>query len=310
MRRMLVFPATVAVVSVASAGSALAASGQELCIGPPATAVRTANSAGQCEAGETLIALATQSEVSALRDRIEGLQSDHARLTSEVKELKDKVAKLDETLSKVSYHREGPNRLPTLRISGANLQIVNGSDATGGRDNGLGNLIIGYDEHGDDIKQTGSHDLILGNNQTFTSYGGVIGGNHNVLAGPDSVVFGYGNVASGDASSVTGGIYSTARGSLSSVSGGSTNTASGQRSSVSGGGGNVAAAWGASVSGGSYNTAADDASSVSGGDQNFASGTGSSVSGGYHNNASGPWSSILGGPWSGVSTEAGIYPHP
>ncbi len=65
----------------------------------------------------------------------------------------------------------------TLRISGINVQVVNGLDATNGyptdpdsidlmetQTNGLGNLLVGYNEignpNGDD--RTGSHNIVVG----------------------------------------------------------------------------------------------------------------------------------------------------
>jgi hypothetical protein len=54
-----------------------------------------------------------------------------------------------------------------------NVQIVNGQGTTASA-NGLGNLIIGYDEGTQ--KRTGSHNLVLGEQQSFTSYAGLIGG--------------------------------------------------------------------------------------------------------------------------------------
>lgn len=48
---------------------------------------------------------------------------------------------------------------PTIRLSGANVQIPNGEGSTN-TTNGAGNLIIGYDENPQ--TQTGSHNLIGG----------------------------------------------------------------------------------------------------------------------------------------------------
>jgi hypothetical protein len=56
----------------------------------------------------------------------------------------------------------------TLMLSGLNLQIVNGSGQTNGHANGMGNLIIGYNEKkpGEPI-MTGSHNLIAPGNDLF-----------------------------------------------------------------------------------------------------------------------------------------------
>src|SRR6185503_15556504 len=113
--------------------------------------------------------------------------------------------------------------------------IVNGSGHTGRATNGLGNVVIGYDEHPSGYDQTGSHNLVLGENQQFGSYGGIAGGYHNTLTAPFSAAFGAFNTANGTASSVSGGDTNTASGSGSSVSGGYSNTADGYLSSILGG---------------------------------------------------------------------------
>ena len=111
----------------------------------------------------------------------------------------------------------------TIRIEGANLQIVNGTGTTNGAVDGLGNLIVGYNEPGasPSDNRTGSHNIVTGQRNNFSSYGGLVTGT--------------GNTVSGDWSSVSGGWNNTASGKYSSVSGGQFNTASGRYSSVSGG---------------------------------------------------------------------------
>jgi hypothetical protein len=247
MRRIVLFVATAAVVLAASAGPALA-DGQQVCIGGPGSAVSTPNSSGQCKKTETLTTLATQSEVTDLQSRVTTLETANTDLTN-------RVSALESTLSKVSYTDSGLNGKPTLKFSGANLQIVSGSGLTEGAVNGEGNLIIGYDENcSDNCDQSGSHNLVLGKDQTFTSYGGLIAGRENVLSGPFSDVFGIRNTASGEISSVSGGYGNAASGGSSSVSGGESNTASGSQSSVSGGYGNTASGSDSSILGGSSET--------------------------------------------------------
>jgi hypothetical protein len=160
----------------------------------------------------------------------------------------------------------------TLTFSGANLYVNNGAGATAST-NGYGNLVIGYNEDGSGYARTGSHNLVVGPEHSWTSYGGLIAG--------------YNNTVTGAYSSVTGGYYSTASGYSSSVSGGAFNTASALTSSVSGGRYSTASGSYSSVSGGIFNTASGDNSSVSGGYSNTASGYGSSVSGGAANTVSG-----------------------
>ena len=49
-----------------------------------------------------------------------------------------------------------------VRFDGANVQIVSGSGTTNGTVNGLGNLIVGYDEAGSISSKTGSHNIVVG----------------------------------------------------------------------------------------------------------------------------------------------------
>ncbi len=108
---------------------------------------------------------------------------------------------------------------PTVQFSGVNLQLVNSQGKTT-TVNGEGNLVIGYDENSTH-KQTGSHNLILGEEQTFTSYGGIIDGKLNAIESPfASITAGEGNSASAEFASVSGGRMNSATGRWDSVSGG------------------------------------------------------------------------------------------
>ncbi|MFN9338707.1 MAG: beta strand repeat-containing protein [Candidatus Kapaibacterium sp.] len=82
-------------------------------------------------------------------------------------------------------------------------------------------------------------------------------------------------VASGDWSTVSGGVFNTASGDWSTVSGGIQNTTSGSVSTVSGGVANTASGDNSSILGGSFNTAGGDNSSILGGRGLTLSGSGS-----------------------------------
>jgi len=201
------------------------------------------------------------------------------------------TAEQEEILSHMSivYLDDGVGgAVKTIRLTGANWQIVDGSGTTDGAPTGVGNLIVGYNElrgTGDD--RTGSHNMVGGKEQSYTRFGGLVVGRRNAITG--------------NGATVSGGRDSTASGDYSSVSGGAFNTASGSRSSISGGYGNTASSSDSSVSGGHYNTASRSFASVSGGFDNTASGYWSSVSGGYSNSASGSHFSISGGAFRSVS---------
>ena len=190
----------------------------------------------------------------------------------------------------VKLVEKGIDGKTTIQFTNANVQVVNGMGRTAST-NGEGNLVVGYDENetgtcvyesypffvrrkseceyaGETFTpepraQTGSHDLILGEDQTFISYGGMDAGTLDTISAPfTAVAGGYGDTASATYASVTGGYENTASGEYASVSGGFSNAASGRYASVTSGYGNTASGPSASVSGGEENTASEYATSV------------------------------------------------
>jgi len=172
---------------------------------------------------------------------------------------------LRKLLPHVNYLESGVGGKPTVQFTGVNVQVVNGEGRTASV-NGEGNLVIGYDENAGKHEQTGSHDLILGQEQTFTSYGGILAGEINSITAPfASVTGGKSNTASGEGASVSGGQHNVANGFDSSISGGQLNEA-GFISSVSGGALNRAVTGGTSwVGGGRQNTASGGFAAIFGG---------------------------------------------
>jgi len=104
--------------------------------------------------------------------------------------LAQRVAALEALLAGVT--RTTHNGYATMQFSGVNLQLVNGMGTTYST-NGLGNLIIGYDA--DNVApvnlQYGSHNLIVGDEHSWLTPGGVL--------------FGYANRINGAGATVTGG---------------------------------------------------------------------------------------------------------
>jgi hypothetical protein len=136
----------------------------------------------------------------------------------------DRMATLENKLSAMTFDGAANE----VVISGANLRIVNGLGSTE-TTNGLGNLIVGYNEPrqfgGPDIR-TGSHNVVVGKEHNFSSFGGLVIGEGNEISGQfASVTGGFSNRASGDSSSISGGAGSIASGDSSSISGGSSNRA-------------------------------------------------------------------------------------
>ncbi|MCK5540074.1 MAG: hypothetical protein KAI69_04020 [Deltaproteobacteria bacterium] len=210
-----------------------------------------------------------------------------------VEALEARIAALENLLE--HFSRDGNE----ITISGANLNIINGSGSTDGTVNGKGNLVIGYNESrdpssGDD--RSGSHNLILGSQNNFSSYGGMVAGSENEISDIyASVSGGRSNTANGRYSTVSGGRYNTASGTNSSVSGGQFNEANGANSTTSGGYYNRANGDYSSISGGEGGTAYGEKSSISGGIYGSASGANSSVNGGWNNMATKSYSTVSGG---------------
>ena len=197
------------------------------------------------------------------------------------------LATLQSILPDIKYVASGVAGKPTIQFDAVNVQVISGSGSTNGAINGEGNLVIGYDKNEGKGEQTGSHNLIVGEDQTFTSFGDIVAGFSNKASGYySSVTGGWGNTVSGYDNSITGGFDNTASGTegYNSITGGWGNTVSGKEGANS-------------VSGGFDNTASGGpfaANSVSGGQKNSASHT-SWVGGGYKNTASGERASIFGG---------------
>lgn len=246
--------------------------------------------------------------IQALEQAVAALQSTVATLSAQLSTVQgSSVMKLEDylTVDDDDYGR------PRARLSGINLQIVNGEGGTSTA-NGLGNLIVGYDEPremggpvcsiGQHIDETscvanngtwalshksGSHYVIVGMGNSYSQYGGLLAG--------------VANVGNGEFASVTGGTLNTASGRLASVTGGQENTAYGQLASVTGGQDNIARGEFASVAGGQGNAASGAYANVSGGWNNHATGPYASVTGGLANEASGQVASVSGGSWSVAS---------
>lgn len=274
------------------------------CVGPLSHVARIVEDPEDCAYYDEVVEWEGLAATSDLEDRLEALEMLLACAQSE--------AGVNPAINDIVF-------------DGCNVHVRSGSGATDGTLNGLGNLIVGYNEDFADVR-SGSHNLIVGSQHSYTSYGGFVAGFNNTISGAQSSVTGgqgndaigqrssvsggggntaselrssvsggSGNIASGIASSVNGGRNNEASGGTSSVNGGFGNSAMSADSSVSGGESNVASNDQATVGGGSGNTASGQQSFAGGGAGNTASGTQSSVSGGQGNRASGSHSSVSGG---------------
>ena len=202
----------------------------------------------------------------------------------------------------------------TLLISGVNLQLVNGAGSTSAV-NGLGNLIVGYNESDSlTTERGGSHNLVMGRWNQYGSFSGiahglrnsvlddesaVIAGSNNVVSGVRSAVFGGDqNTASGNKVVAMGGVQNEAKGSVTSILGGSNNVSDGTASVIVGGAANQTLGNRTAVLGGGSNVSDGHVGVVVGGEGNatpeLASGY-AAVFGGRYNMGGDYCGTILGG---------------
>ncbi len=192
---------------------------------------------------------------------------------------------------------------PTAEFTGVNLQINNGIGSTTSG-NGLGNIIIGYNEASNfapefcsDPQYTtsvtcignlqmwgrnvyrGSHNLVLGSSNSYDDSAGIVAGIYNVM--------------NNDLASVIGGERNISSGYKSMVLGGRENIASGISSTISAGVKNQAIGIYSGVIGGAFNQSIGQ-SSTSGGNNSRALGLRSTVSGGSNRTASGDYDWVAG----------------
>lgn len=272
------------------------------------------------QAGEPAVAAEVNANFEALRQQL-------AEARSQI-EAMQKLHEHVEVIADPNYPNDH-----TVRFSGVNVQIVNGLEETEST-NGLGNLIVGYNEprggtatevcsdgrydetdcttNGGTWAQnhkSGSHNIVGGTGNAYSATGGLVVGLENAInRNYATVTGGRQNTASGATSSVAGGHRNKASGRHAHISSGSFNTASGETSSVNGGHDNTASFMDSSVSGGQSNTASGLYSTVSGGALNTASHSWSSVSGGRNNTAEHSYSSILGGNGESTSSQDDTIP--
>ncbi len=154
-----------------------------------------------------------------------------AKVDLYVKNLEDRIVRLEKKINELNATLKGVNRNgSTLTFNNMNVQITNGRGATG-KINGRGNLIVGYNESRGADSRKGSHNVVVGGKNNFSSYGCIVSGYNNTGSGKYSFVGGgHNNAASGEYSSILGGSKNNAKGSYSSINGqtGRTKVGSGQ----------------------------------------------------------------------------------
>jgi hypothetical protein len=157
--------------------------------------------------------------LGTMQTSVAAMQTNVSTLQGSVKTLETKTADSIALSQYIKVEKDIPGMYgPHILITGANVHVRSGSGAT---DNnaapftGLGNLIIGYNENTIPtpiLSRNGSHNLVGGSLNSFSSYGAVVFGAGNSSNGAyASVLSGTGNKAVGNKSAVYGGMNQTAQ---------------------------------------------------------------------------------------------------
>lgn len=248
---------------------------------------------------------ALRPQPTAAEHRGEPLEMDATFRDREIAELRARVAELERMVAglavgaqKLDQRTACISRIGSdTYFTGCNVHVRDGSGDTDGDTNGLGNLVIGYNEaYVPGSGRGGSHNLVVGSEHSYSSFGGFVAGFYNTVSAPyASVSGGAFNIASMNRASVAGGERNRASALASFAAGGADNTAAGEHALVVGGLNNAARGNAATVTGGAMNSAPGEAAIVAGGSGNRAEGIYSSVIGGELNHALAPGASINGG---------------
>ena len=206
--------------------------------------------------------VAQQEQIASLEDQLQGQEQA--------------IASLAPLLSLVPVAERSSFGQDTWNLSGLNVRLDNGAGTTYGASNGLGNLILGYNESEgghrdaegnfmDGEVRVGSHNLVVGAGHTYGSNGSLLGGYNNSLFGQGSAILsGQASLATGTWSAILGGLDNRATATNTCISGGHSNTASGDRASVSGGLLNISSGIATSILGGQYMQVSEQYETASG----------------------------------------------
>jgi hypothetical protein len=268
----VVSPATITLVFLLLGLSAASALAQQR---RPAAQAPATDSAAELKVMKRQLA-AMQKAVSGMRAQLAAESAARQTMQGQVESLRKSLDRANGALRSLQANSvldlngyvsfDNSSGYPTVLFNGINVQVVNGTGVTQ-HVNGLGNVILGYNRprstapvcslgyyetEGECMARggawarnhkSGSHNLVGGDFNSYSSWGGAVFGLENAITAPYAAIAGgAGNRASGD---------------LSAIGGGSLNTAAGMYANVNGGLSNIASAAFATVSGGNARTAVD-----------------------------------------------------
>ncbi len=212
-----------------------------------------------------------QSQLSSLDDDFSSLQSqvDDIDVPSNVGDRLDDLETLTAPMSRMTVAGED-----SLVVEDVNLHVRSGAGATDATVNGRGNLIVGYDEVGGSSDKSGSHNIVFGRGNSYTSYGGLVGGTNNDVHGNySSVLAGSSNEVTGSRSAIVSGSSNTVESDRSAIVSGSSGTVDSNTAAILAGYNNEASGTWSAIVAGSNNTTTGMDSVVVGGSNNEATGS-------------------------------------
>jgi hypothetical protein len=155
----------------------------------------------------------TPAQFAALQAQVGSLQTQLVSLEKQVETLQQNKALALAPYVIVDANPQNGSPGPHITFHGANIHIVNGMGATQ-LINGLGNLIIGYDENPDPSVnpfpmngRAGSHNMVIGRYHAWfqNAVGNLIAGEWNWSVLQSEFLAGFQNQAVGNYSSILGG---------------------------------------------------------------------------------------------------------
>ncbi|MCG6118876.1 MAG: hypothetical protein MEQ07_11905 [Aquimonas sp.] len=202
--------------------------------------------------------------LNALVARVQLLESSNTALVAQVNALEGALNTANGAIAALQTKTAAFTASGTdLFIDGVNLHVRSGSGSTEGAVNGRGNLIIGYNEpsaSGSGSVRTGSHNLVMGRLNSYSSFGGIVSGNNNrINASYASVLSGDTNSANTTASVIVSGLSNTTSATRAVVVGGWRNNAAGLDSVVLGGDSNTTQVSDSTIAGGQSQTSSANA---------------------------------------------------
>ncbi len=173
--------------------------------------------------------------VAAVETTTANTRAEVAAIDPEIQSLTARVEASEATLAPVSFDP----RAGAWTLTGVNLQVRNATGSTDGAGDGTGNIIVGWNEAGEDDTRSGSHNVVVGSGHAWESHSGVVSGTDHLLASAGGAALGgEGNTVTADGAVAIGGQDNVAAGLLTVTIGGVDNVAEGELSMTAGGSGN------------------------------------------------------------------------